>query len=288
MRVIDTFRTIVSLAFSPDGRWLAAAGYGHVSRWELATGRERPVEQPAVAGYCQAVVFSPDSKWFAWGVQSGSGVYRVAGVQGASRAVVEFPDPEFIPFGPTNHGFLADGRHVALGTNAVTVFGRGKRDGRQSMFRLPANSANRLATAPDGKSIAVAGKGGVALWAVRDRKWTPTAIDPRPAVGLGFTARGLLWFATADGVSVVDPATNEWPTRDVKVPFPVKAVTPDGRFAFGAVGEKPIAAFDLWHAVPALGYDWGVGRIDTVAVSPDGLTAAAAGASGQIVLFDLD
>jgi WD40 repeat protein len=34
-------------------------------------------------------------------------------------------------------------------------------------------------------------------------------------------------------------------------------------------------------------FDWGVGKLRTVAFAPDGMTAAAGGDSGQIVLWDV-
>ena len=35
-------------------------------------------------------------------------------------------------------------------------------------------------------------------------------------------------------------------------------------------------------------FDWGIGKIRVAAISPDGLTCAAAGDSGQIVVWDVD
>lgn len=65
MRVIDTFRTVLSLAYSPCGRFLYSAGWRHVSRWELSTGAEQPIRQKACAGQCQSLVVSHDGKQLA-------------------------------------------------------------------------------------------------------------------------------------------------------------------------------------------------------------------------------
>src|SRR5439155_5160624 len=75
------------------------------------------------------------------------------------------------------------------------------------------------------------------------------------------------------------------------------AFTPDGRrlLAGSAVGavrvwdvpELPPAAADV-KPVPRAVYDWGVGPVTAVAVAADGLTAAAGGATGRVVVWDLE
>ena len=49
------------------------------------------------------------------------------------------------------------------------------------------------------------------------------------------------------------------------------------RDASGCVGGRARAAFN-----------WGVGRLHSLAIAPDGMTAAAGGSKNEIVVWDLD
>lgn len=72
LRTLNTRSTPVnSLAFSPDGRWFAAANNdSSVRLWQVATGRELP-RLMGHSGYVTTVAFSPDSRFFASGSRSG-------------------------------------------------------------------------------------------------------------------------------------------------------------------------------------------------------------------------
>ncbi len=73
---------VAAVTFSPDGKWLAAGGYGHVTVWDLAT--VRPVaELTNVLGAVNDLRFSPDGSLLAvaGGQPSAKGdlrLYRVA------------------------------------------------------------------------------------------------------------------------------------------------------------------------------------------------------------------
>src|SRR5262249_7528066 len=57
--------TIAALAFSPDGRWLASAGWDRVVKvWEVATGREAMTLTTERSGF-DYVTFSPDGRTLA-------------------------------------------------------------------------------------------------------------------------------------------------------------------------------------------------------------------------------
>jgi WD40 repeat protein len=76
------------------------------------------------------------------------------------------------------------------------------------------------------------------------------------------------------------------------------AFTPDGRTLFTASHDGTVRSWDMgplgalekfdWKVSPLETYDWKVGPVTAVAVAPDGLTCAAGGAKGQVVLWDVD
>jgi WD40 repeat protein len=59
-----------------------------------------------------------------------------------------------------------------------------------------------------------------------------------------------------------------------------------GRCLFTASGVK-VTRWDVSNWTPADTYDWQIGRITCLAVSPDGLTAAAGSATGNVVVWDV-
>ncbi len=65
------------------------------------------------------------------------------------------------------------------------------------------------------------------------------------------------------------------------------AVGADGRWVVAGIGER-VVLLDPTTLQVGAEYDFGLGPLTRVAVAPDGLTAAACGVSGRVVLFDLD
>jgi RNA polymerase sigma-70 factor (ECF subfamily) len=152
---------ITTVAFSPDGK-LLAAGSAHkkVRFWDMATGRETPVELNP-PGAVTTVQFSPDGrtlvtagdgKVYLWDVAAGKELFRFeAGKEGA-RAAAFSPDGKLI---------VAAGPEGRLrGWQATT--GEGP-------WSVEANKkgVNAVAFSPDGELLATAGADGeVRLWPV--------------------------------------------------------------------------------------------------------------------------
>jgi WD40 repeat protein len=66
------------------------------------------------------------------------------------------------------------------------------------------------------------------------------------------------------------------------------AFHPSGRYLLRANDSTSVSAFDALTGEQVREWEWAAGRLRTVAVSPDGLLAAASGPGGAIVVWDLD
>jgi WD40 repeat protein len=70
--------------------------------------------------------------------------------------------------------------------------------------------------------------------------------------------------------------------------FQSLAFSPDGRWLLTVSNDTMVRCWDTKSWSEREGYAWKIGKLLDVAFSPDGLTAAAAGSSGKIVIWDVD
>jgi WD40 repeat protein len=116
------------VAYSPDGRRMAANSAGEVVLWNLATGkRERSILTNATQPYISTVTYSPDSRWLAtgggpgvvelWDVDTGKHLASLRGQTGSAAeacAVTASCAIESIAISP-------NGRWIAAGSDDDTV-----------------------------------------------------------------------------------------------------------------------------------------------------------------------
>jgi WD40 repeat protein len=76
--------------------------------------------------------------------------------------------------------------------------------------------------------------------------------------------------------------------NDSRKEFTGLAFHPSGRFLAATSNDATVKLYDTTRWQMAHAFDWGIGRLRSIAFSPDGSLAAAGGDKGQIIVWDFD
>ena len=275
VRVIDTFRTVMSLAYSPCGRFLYSAGWQHVSRWDVFSGQELELYRDSSATYLLNVQVSPSGRCVGWeDLARQRIVYGFAPTAVRSRRH-QVPKPVQLNQ-PQTWAFQANDAHF-IHTEPVAIDRRGR------VIAYVAGARLHSATLPKG------GSGGPLLGnrAGGGLLTTPPKLmsEGRPE-RFGFASGDLLWWHHSHTTYLRDMATGEVRQLD-RLDRPPLVITPNGRTGIAASGRE-VLLIDLPSGHTRERFNWDVGTVEAVAVAPDGMTAAVAGWAGGIAIFDLD
>jgi WD40 repeat protein len=275
MKIIRTDRTILSLEFSPDGRFLASGGWNRVELWDMMTGELTKIEQENCL-FVTSIAFSKDASQLLWICQTSENDNHLE-IRSAAIAKRRQTTSNVLP------AFSEDQLVVlAQGIVLTVVMETG-------VFWEMATLKNR----PEREFQN--GRGEVSIWHSPFGR-TPThclgkgqartSLDPVPKGTLLARTEGKSRFA--GGRLVVWPVggCNAVFSQDQPAVHAI-AFTPDGCRMI-ACEERTVCTWDTsrWQRLEQ--FDWNIGSPQCVAVSPDGLTAAASGFAGDIIIWDID
>lgn len=267
VRLHQSKKRISCVACGPQGTFVAAGVGRSVKVWRATDGK--PVSQMIVPGWVNQVGFSPDGRLLAaTGVLEspsptrGKGMAALWDLDGASQ-----PNHFTVP--------LERIRHDCLGS--------------QNLFSM----ASGLAFAPDGKDIALAAGQQVRIWR--------GGLTVRCTIRHGARVRAVAYspdgslLATAVGGQVflrdTDFRNTGRPRRILSHSQPIQgfAFLPDGDCLLTAANDRLVRLWNVHTGHLLACYDWKMTSIRAVAVSPDGMIAAAAGdGENALVVWDLD
>ena len=279
--LLQSDSSIMGVAFSPDGRTLAAGDYnGDVALWDVASGHKiTTLPEGATAG---SVAFSPDGRTLAVGDYNGGiGLWDVA----SGHKITTLPEGSAVgsvAFGP-------DGRTLAAGdaNGDVALWDVAS---RYKIGTLPEGSTvESVAFSPDGRTLAVGDDdGGVRLWNVASRHKISTLPEGATVDSVAFSPDGDMLAAGDDngGIGLWNPASgHKITTLPEGSALESVAFSPDGRMLAAGDANGDVGLWDVAsrHKITTLPEG---NAAASVAFSPDGHTLAVGDGNGDVGLWN--
>jgi WD40 repeat protein len=297
-------QTIETLAFSPDGRWLAVGGSSEkagLQIWNVAN--QSPIEELSSekAGVYQLQWIAGRPLRLVVGFRAiGLFVYSFNGrnlnqLQGADKLLVNATDPKTLWY--TSRTGQRSGFLIESTLKPDGLFRPIWRDQLGGGWGL-------MARALDKKRFVSAEyhylnddfRGAVQIF-VRSRvngtilhhfpylfqSLDAMAVSPNgKAIGFASRKSVQIW-SGADGYEMVTELKN-----DNRRQFTSIAFHPSGRYLAAASNDGTVQFVETTNWQRSHAFEWNIGRMRCLAFSPDGLSAAAGSDSGTVVIWDID
>ena len=292
---------IDELAFAPDGTAIAApAGHQGVMLWTAFTNGAK-AELLKTGIVCKRLAFTPDGKTLVTGNDS----LCACGL--ADQTVAKLP---ITPWHSLWFGVSPDGKRLVVSEEdrarencRVTRWDVG--DYGETAWEV--NVAGLVWSPPlfsPGSEEFIFSEHRRAA----DREWHAHRVRHSTATGKELDAAGPfadvpeVMVRSADGrwlacrtreVVRVYPAAGAWKTiptvtNDSKKHFTGIAFHPSGRYLAATSNDKTVKLYDTATWQVAKTFTWDVGKMRSIAFSPDGTLAAAGSDTGKVVVWDVD
>ncbi|MBN9391888.1 MAG: pentapeptide repeat-containing protein [Chloroflexi bacterium] len=286
----ETFNVIWSVAFSPDGRFLAAGGInGEVRFWRLKEGQQVHT-LTGHTDWVASVAFSPDGCLFVsgshdrtlkfWDIETGRCVRTIVAHDDMIWSIAMSPDGKMLASASKDH--LVKIWDVASGQCLATLAGH-------------TNWVNSVAFSPDGALLASGSNDQtIKLWDVATRRCIRTiqsehdmfwsvafSPDSKMVAGCGNRPSIGLW-EVASGHQLKELETQSPDSVVYSIVF-----SPDGKSLFSGSKDGTLYLWDLSSGNHLKSWPGHHSWVRSVAFSPDGLLVASCGEEQNVKVWDV-
>jgi WD40 repeat protein/serine/threonine protein kinase len=286
-----------SVAFSPDGRFLAAAGGDRAIKvWDSRTGHLIRTIGNAHTGYASSIAYHPDGKHLASvGADTRVKVWNLT----TGRPVFDRPcGPVHIAGTAYAVAFSVDGERLAAGSDGGVTTWDWRNDRPLHRFTGHEKRPISVAYSRDGQLLATGSwRGSVRLWDTGDeplRILAESRHARHPVTSLSFGPSAGRPNGGRLATSSYDRRVDVWDTTTGRLLRTLRhrrlvlgtAFSPDGRRLASAGEDKTVRIWDPTTGREVLVLRGHTGACGCVAFSPDGLRLVSAGKDGTIRVWD--